>query len=449
MRKKSLKILAMFFGIALIISMLCVPALAADDDPIIAQNNHGDTFTNLKDAVEFTYEDWTTGTVTLTAREYELEADITIPRGITLTIPSSSSLNDTTSGHNFSGGIDEENAKVYATLTVPADKSITVNGVLLVAGNQQSTQPESGFLSGAYGAIDLQGNITVGSGGVLYARGEISGLGKVTAMSGGSVYQRFEIADWRGGTASRAANRADVFPFNLYQLGGIDAEAIYENGSSLYGQAYIYASGLSTRADIHYIGSSALVEFTGTGGNVTMTKKDGITTATVNGAIKTGTLRFDFNILGIPIPITSEGKDCPFGYNLNLVMAAGSSLDVNVKLKMLPGCTFTVSDGATVTLSEGGAMYFYGAETYSPNYFFHRTTETGEVALDWNYKAAATLVNNGTVTLNGGTIGSTVSSFINVGGFTSTGTTVDVLEYNQTSGKLEVPFYVGTYAPAA
>lgn len=378
-------------------------------------------------------------------RNYTLQESITISSYAKVIVPSEVAYTgDTNDGHN-TGDVPptpEDQLTAPVTLTVPEGKSITITGggTLLVAGNQQSDQPQSGFLYGTYGAIDLSGEILVSSGN-LYARGLISGTGTITVESNGSVYQRFEIQDWRGGTASRAANDVDVFPFNLYQLGGIDTTVIYKSGSSLYGQAYIYAGGVNNNAEINYIGPKGLVQWVDSDGNITMTKDNGITTATVNAAIRTGDLSFTFRVLGIPITISSNNKDCPFGYHLNLVMAENSSLTVNAKLKMLPGCTFTVSPGATMTLSSTGAMYFYGKDTYKQDYYY-----VGSIKDEFDYRAAATLKNSGEVVLDGGTIGSTDSSFVNVEGFTSTGTTVNVLEYNQTSGKIEVPFYVGTSA---
>ncbi len=379
---------------------------------------------------------------------YTLPGDLAIPALQTVVIPTSDAYNDTETGvANVSG--NGTTGEAHVTLTVPDGVNLEVNGTLLVAGNQQSTQPRTGFLTGAYGAINLEGNLIVN--GTLYARGEISGTGTVTANKGGTVYQRFQIADWRGGTESQNAytdsdgeEEGDhrVFPFNLYDLGGITANQTYMNGSSLYGQAYVRASIFQFNINVPYFNTldddEYLVKFTGDGGSIHMSRDGDLTTITIDGAALTsGGLTFssygyDFN---------SKGLECPFGYNTKVELVNGSVLNVQTLLKILPGCTMTVDETSTLDVTSAGAMYFYAEKTFSENYFFHPYGTT------WDYDAAATLTNSGTVTVEG-ILGSTDVNFSNITGTNLTANdTVTIYEYQQNVGPQEVEFHVYTPNP--
>lgn len=360
MKANNRKTLAIILVAVLCVATLCPSALAAGEDPVVAINDNGGEFSSLKEAVEQTYNNDFGGTVTLVAED-TLNEELIIPAEIKVIIPSSADHNDTFEGNNVSG--NGTAATPYSLLTVSETGSIVLQGTLLVAGNQQSTQPRSGFLTGSYASVILNGKMTISSGGNLYARGNITGKGNITVETGGSIYQRFEIADWRGGTASLAANRNGVFPFSLYQLGGIDVETTYKSGSALYGQAYIYASSTNTYVTVNYIGSKGLVQPTGEGGTIVMTKADDVTTATVSGEFATSDLEFVISILGFEYPISTSGRDCPFGYHFKLALADGAKLTINNKLKFLPGFSLTVSDNAALTVSADAAMYFYGADS--------------------------------------------------------------------------------------
>ena len=156
-----------------------------------------DSYATLEEALENTYEG---DTVKLVAQNYTMTSSATLPAGVTLIIPTAADANDTTTGNNVSGAVTSGTA--YATLTVPENVSLTVNGTLLVAGNQQGSVPQTGCLTGNYGKMVVDGDVVLNSGSELHARGEVSGAGTITAKSGSKVYQLFQINDWRGGTAT-------------------------------------------------------------------------------------------------------------------------------------------------------------------------------------------------------------------------------------------------------
>lgn len=430
---------------ALLLTMLCVPS-SASGTTTVAQNGHGDAYDSLKDAIEDTYDTYGGGTVTLTAANYVLTEDLTIPEGIQLTIPTSAAGDDTVNGTNGQGGKEEGTA--YATLTVPTGVTLTVNGTLLAAGNQQSTQPASGCRTGNFGKIDLAGDLVVKSGGKLYARGELSGAGKVTAESGSEVYQLFQIQDWRGGTKAVSANNAGVFPFSLYEFTSITEEADYYKGSTLKGQYYIYAGGSGVSGAGTVLGSGGQMSFASNAAAtdyVTITHAPSSDTlVTLHGAVETGSISVNMSLYGIPYTVSSAGKVCPFGYNMDVTIASGASLTIADDMKFLPGCDITVEQGGVLTVAEGASAYFYDAGGYSPSYNFK----------GWDSDEDATLTVNGSMTVNG-VLASTDGTMGNLSGVTAmqdangNAVTVQISEYSNSSGASAVTFYRATLTAAA
>lgn len=396
MRKFS-KYVAAFVIVALLVSTCSMSAFAATNETVavLRYTEDGETkyenYTSLNTALV----DAASGDTVYVVGNAILATNGTVKTGVTLVVPTSENYeDDTTTGYaNVSG--NGTTGEAYRTLTIESGATLTVNGTLLVAGNQQSTQPRSGFLTGAYGAINLQGSIVVN--GTLYARGEIYGNGTVTANNGGTVYQRFQIADWRSGTASRDSyQQYNVFPFNLYELGGISVTTVFENGSTLYGQAFIYASGTGETVTVYYIGDDGLLKFAdenASADNITFTHNGDNTTINFNGDVATGDLKFSLRVLIFTYTISSAGLECPFGYHTDIVANDGASVTINSKLVFLPGCDVTVKEGATLTINSGMELNFFAAGTYKDTFYLGN-------AATWNVNDPAVLNVEDGATLN-------------------------------------------------
>lgn len=429
--------LIMLFGIA----PMAFAAPLFEDDTDVAYNLTLDMY---YDTLEDAIADAAEGETVVLVKNYDLPKSLSVTNGITLLIPSSSDyLKDDNiwGGNNVSGDGTSGDANVI--LTIPQGMKLTVasGSKLLVAGNQQGGYPRIGFRTGDYGAVDVEGTLEVN--GELYARGRVYGDGKVIANSGSSVYQRFEIPDWRGGTQSDIAyNTYNIFPFALYQLGGIDADTYYMSGSSLYGQSYLVIySVIGLNILVPYIsstsGSGHLIS-SDTNGEILFSKTGDITTITIDGGtVRTGDLKFSAE----GYSFDSADQICPFGYNTNVVLTNNATLNVNTSLKVLPGCTFTVNEGCHLNIATGEAMYFYTAAKYLGIYN----------NIGWTNSNDAILQNYGTVTVNGtGRLGSNDADFTNIRG---TGympnLTVTFDEYQQAVGPQPVEFHVYTPTPAA
>ena len=440
MKKIIMNVISVIMAVALVLVPLSTtPAKAANDAEVVARFTYSGQVYEYDTLSQAIADASTVGNLTVyLVSNYTLPADLEIPSNVTVTIPTSADYNDTNVGAANVDGIGTT-ASAYVTLTVPKGVTLDVKGTLLVAGNQQGSVPKTGFLTGSYGAIDLEGDIVVG--GKLYARGEISGAGTVTANNGGSVYQRFEINDWRGGNASQGAYDEKVFPFNLYSLKGISSKEVYNSGSALYGQAYITASIFGTRiglnVEVPYVGNNEddYLVFSSGNGSIDFVDDGDITTVSINNiSLRTSNLTFNYPFASI----SSENLIAPFGYNTNVALENGGELIVRTMLKFLPGCHFTVKEGSTLNISNNGAMYFYSEGVYQKAWCDY----SGE----WGYENAAVLnVTGGTVN-NEGILASSSESFGNIlglGTITNGGdATVDEVTQSGTSVTVvHVPFY--------
>lgn len=438
---------ARLFVVVLTLAMLCIPAAAVGETEEIAANlDTGEIYSTLEAALTAAAAN---ESVVLMA-DYELADSAAVPAGVTLVIPTSDEYDDVLTGNNANGEV--VNGSAYVTLTVPEDVTLTVNGTLLVAGNQQSTNYNASCLTGDYGKIDVAGNLEVN--GTLYARGEISGTGTVTANDGAKVYQMLQIRDWRGGTATMGAYGNDVFPFNVYEFDNITAKTVYMYGSSMEAHYYIYANSKGNEGDIVIIGNGGQLVFENTAagiesGSIVFTNTDGVTNVVLNGAVKTGDIAITIKqtIFGFTLSYTIDSSKtvCPFGYNMNVEIANGGTLMVNSNLKLLPGCTFTVKEGGTLTVAENKTLYVYADGGYNTSYYRH---ETNNVPIGTG--SANMVVENGATV--SGTIASTDAAFGNVDGYTATENTVTVKEVTQANTDVTVvpvTFYVGTNAASA
>lgn len=365
-------------------------------------------------------------------KNYILSGPVAVKNYATLILPTSDDYTkDDLDGNNISGPKDKKSAHVL--LTVPEGTTLTIDSgsTLIVAGNQQSTVPDSGYLTGYYGAIDLEGNLVVN--GTLYARGEIDGGGHAYVNSTGTVYQRFEIADWRGGNASLSAysNEAhSVYPFNLYSAAGLNVTTTYYSGSHSYGQAFIYSNQLGdgTVSLVGLIGDEgALIKFDNDSTNVEFTHVGDVSTATVNGSVTTGNISVDIKFYGIEFSLTATGVG-PFGYNQNIVLSENSTFNVSNELKILPGSTITVKSGATLNAS--GRLYLYTANKYSSTYNNAGWTSTSDAVVE--------VEDGGNIT---GNIGSTSTTFGNVHGATITANAPDEDVWEVTQSGTSVQFH--------
>lgn len=436
--KKLKLVLAFILCLALVSASFPSIVFATNDQTTVAVVNVGGTwqdFPVLNDALAVSAA---INQPAYLATDYEFKDGDKIPAGATLIIPTNDDHDDTEDGNNDKHTVDPQGA--FRTATIPEGVNLLVEGKLIVAGNQQGGVPQTGFLFGKYGAINLLGTMTVS--GELYARGEIDGTGSVDVLSSGTVYQRFEISDWRGGNASlRAYTVEGVYPFNLYEANGLNVTTNYANGATLIGQSYIYSDqrGHGAISTVTMLGKNGLISYVSDDSQVTFTHDPttGIATASVTGEVKTGSITVYVETqFGIDIPLTSTYGIGPFGYKQNVVLQDGAIFNVSNQLKVLPGCTITVEANATINAEKG--MYFYTAGGYNRSWnnagWPPANSNIGDAMLD--VKAGGHVI---------GTFGSTTDNLSNITGLgeliaTGKATVKEVTQSGTSVSPVEVTF---------
>lgn len=448
MKNAKIRFLSMLVAV-LAVFMLAFPAAAAYDDnnfkettvAVIPYRSTFYEYDTLEAAIAASYS----GDTIYIIKNVEIEEDLALPAGRTLIVPSSDAFDLSDTGSNVHGY--PVSGSIFRTLTVKSGATLTVNGSLLVAGNQACNSPYSGVRTGNYGAMTIEGNaaVVVANGGSLYARGLVSGDGAITALNGAKVYQMLQITDYRGGTVTTEIYEK-LFPFSAYNLTNITCPITYEFGSELLAQYYVDTQRPITGIVISRHGNASVIASVnpatptqepnaffimgGAGSSVYMHGSE----VRLTGSIKNGS--FSITIPGLirDHTISTAGLICPV-YGMNVTVENDSTLTVTETLKFLPGTSLTVANGGTVNV-QNVPMYFYEAAQYDTNYTLG------------GYKGPMT---NATLTVESGgkfngTVGSSSTTMSNiVVGETLTYTdVVNITELTQvgtTTTEHSVPFY--------
>lgn len=446
---------AILLVLMLMVAALSVNALAAEAEgledstdtvvAIIPVPGEDDlTYSTLEAAIA----DALPGDVITLVTDYTLAESVEIPADVQLTIPTSASYSDTIDGNNVSGNVASGSA--YVTLTVPENVTLTVNGILLVAGNQQSGNPETGVLTGNYGEMVVDGTVELTGGSKLYARGKVSGAGTINAASGSDIYQLLQIHDWRGGTATSSIY-SSVFPFNLYDVNNVTAKMVFASGAHMYARYYVIYTApitgrkITTNEDAMILGGAndngSLFKMTSSDAKVTVANA---TDVTLEGDVSTGPLTIIFNTVFGRVNLSTENMTCPI-YKMNVTVANESSLTITDSLKFLPGTSLTIENGGELTVNNGKAAYFYTANGYSSDYYWQNKASVGTTDAELTVGTTATV---------SGVVGSTSDLLSNTSyqtetAVTSTQIVKEATQVNSSTTLVDVPFYIYTASAAA
>lgn len=321
------------------------------------------TYEDLGEAVAYAKEHGISK-VTLLSKNATLTEDCTIPAGVTLLVPhdAAKTLFTTTPTALTPGKQAATIKNEFKSLTLAEGVTLTVEGGLSVGGQYQSASGgSSSYMSGNYGQVWLKAgsNITVNSGGSLYAWGFVSGDGTVTVKSGGNVYEWYQILDFRGGTATMGIGNK-VFPFSQYDIQNVESAMTLEQGATETAYAVVYASSRINASAIPFIGDSGMFKIV----SGSLTKMyDGSTDRiiyTVNGEAEINNL----NLKLAGSSVNSKKYVLPITNNMTINLAAGSNLTVNQTAALLPGVQANIADGANLVISNGIAIYAYDQDEW-------------------------------------------------------------------------------------
>lgn len=250
MKQKSGRItraISVLLTLAMLLTLLPTVVFAADDPAA----QYGDIeYATLSDALTAAQEGGG-GTVRL-LRDYTLEEDVTVPSGVTLLVPYSTTnttINRGSDNHPYANseaasgttdGITGPGERVVSTLFIGNNVTLTVaqNAQLVIGGiygscNGGNSTGYGGQTVGDHGEIQLrQGSSIVVDGGILSCVGYITGEGTVVAKNAAKVYEPFVVCEYRGGTYVAVASQTNkTTPFNSYAMVNIQSRMALSDGA--------------------------------------------------------------------------------------------------------------------------------------------------------------------------------------------------------------------------
>lgn len=394
------KTMSLLMAIVLSLS-LCVFARATEE-PATA---------NFLQVTGMAFNDWTTaitmaqatGDPIILIENHTLGENVEIPSGVTLVIPYDSTLSTTTNDYNRTATASATGA--YKTLTVPTGKKLTVNGTLIVNAKVQGmSNSDEGCITGTYGAMDVAGEVDIN--GKLYARGYITGSGSMTVSANATAYQLLQVRDWRGGSVTSGIYD-EVFPINVFYFQNIMVPTTYVSGSTMYAQ-YFTSTNENWGARVVQ-GNAKLIGTTDAVFNMSANatiitdynESTGVLDVTTKGTVTSGALEVTTRGIFLSYTISTADSELPLP-NMNVIVADGEFI-IDSDIKMLPGSTATVEQGAILTINSGKNLYVYSDTDFSNNYVYNgkvwRKTLDGTSVVS---EGTAVLTVNGTLNANGG-----------------------------------------------
>ena len=275
---------------------------------------------------------------------------------------------------------------VTYTLTIPKETTVTVAsggkfviGGTIVAGNISNTGI-SGGTAGPHSNVQLEGTLNVN--GILSACGYVLGGGTVNVNNGGTLYQPFIFMDYINGIYVSVSNNDKTFPFNRYSMLNVQSDLHVVAGGVIKGYADLYTSTVSVSlitvierhnvACIPIIGKTDALICLSSGTldisyDPTRYAKDdahnaqglydrvGTTTMDFKGAASFESFSLTINVIGSAFELSSktDAFAIPYNYIINLGNPenGNGNYSINSPMKLMPGATMTVDDGATLNIN--------------------------------------------------------------------------------------------------
>ena len=302
------------------------------------------------------------GDTVLLTKDTTISADLTIPAGVTLVVPFSAS--DETGyqmGTTACTRPTIATREAFRKLTIAPDKTLTVNGTLIVGGVQHAPdQHAQGQTSGDYAEIICNGTVQVANSGALTVYGKITGSGTTRVANGATVKIPYLVTDYAGGTNTDALYGAKSFPFGQYATINVQNTMVVEGGASVVGMTSLFFWGSIHQQNIDLIGTASGLIYLPVGSTLTATydadkavkttvgnidlQDFGKTTLTISGGATGG--KFDLSGYG------STGMYLNIPYTYDLVLKNGSYQMANL-YRIMPGAAVTVAENATLNVSGG------------------------------------------------------------------------------------------------
>ena len=340
----------------------------------VARNADATAFyTSLQQAFDATDEVVLLGSMTI-------EGDFTVPSGKILIVPCAMvTISDYDTESNQYIPLVGVSGSTYATLTV--NGNMTVNGELLISGNQNHA---SGASSGAYATMIVTGSITINSGAALYGYGLIKGNGTIYAKSGAHIHELCEVQGVPHPMVLKSivddAGEYHLMPFNTFFINTIEARVIYSTGATLDGHFALGFEGLGseTQSSLRLIATSNAFFILKSGTITKYYDKDAaqiILQVDKSSKAESGqfSLTIDATFAGVNYPATINTQDYIVPLCSGYQVRIAGECTLNHSFKFLPGAKLDVMATGTLTIGEKASVIFYRWNDYD-----YRVTKTGE-----------------------------------------------------------------------
>ncbi len=296
-------------------------------------------------------------------------------------------------------------SKQRLALTIPIGIELIVDdgGRLVVGGKVTGNAGYAGGTVPSYCNINLNGTITVNSGGILSTCGYIKStkdsttgdyIGKIDVKDGGYIYQPFVVIDFMGGgyTAVSAGNKAsqaagwlvqlawsrsplnlysgetDISSFFVYTMPNIQSQLNLNAGAFLKGYACMKASGDPNLTVVSVIGESNSLVATGSNTDVeiifdpskavndTYYSGAGKTKMKIYGDVSLGDMSLLVAVSGMELTVYTSYLTFPIPFNYDIELnkhknGDASTATVDYNMQILPGATVKVGSGATLNIN--------------------------------------------------------------------------------------------------
>ncbi len=320
----------------------------------------------------------------------EANGNYVVKSGVTLWVPMSADLLLNKKALNLSNDLYNEafsnlgKDTRYSQLTLPSSISLSVVGKLVVNGVRCNVGNVTGHTVKTYGYAELQllkdSKIILNSGSEFTCFGFAYGEGNIVAGGGSTVTEPFSLTGHKGGTISSQIYRT-VFPINQYALANIvcrltiQYNAIYKVQAAAAGYVGTF---LEQKVD-------EAINFIASDNSGFLNISSGYIEKWVDES--SGKIHFEFsgkgnfNNLKIDViaSMDTKGLQVPIPGNFDLHVLSGSDVTVSdeVAIKLLPGASLEVQQGAKLTISSGSSILAYG-------YYDTANKKYGNVALSNN-----------------------------------------------------------------
>lgn len=310
-----------------------------------------------------------------------INGDWTIPSGKTFVIPFG--MNDagsTTPVMGWGMGAD------YCLVNL--NGNLNVEGTLLVSAQQNQS---TGATGGNPGHLVVTSGKTVTVSGSLYAYGPVTGAGKVETTSSAKIHETMEFSDnapvmYIYNIYNERGSKK-VFPLNTMFINSIEIPVTYQVGATLTVHAALRYDTTSA-VEVPIIASSGAL-MNHTAGTITK-YYDASTGQCVfrcnSGSIVNSgsfTLDFEVTVAGRTTEISIKSTEYYIPFSAPYRFEVAGDMIINDNYKALPGMTFDVEEGGTLTIANGKSLVLYRRNDYDYRGKHANSTE------QWGYSEKA------------------------------------------------------------